>query len=422
MTRKALFVRASTTPPPLDQVLRGLSSVYPDDEILKAEDDDGRGTGGHSRHQDDDFDEQYMRDVWALVEDHHSDWISRLLADMIDFISAGQGGDDRERISIPMNLDLGHRDRLFYRLAGHTVALLRSAGIDSPVLSSSRPVQLIAADIQRRAPWSIDLIEYSYRLGRADVSADSPWLMAKKAADEASIGAIDRHMIAHAKARAGAYFTRVAHTASDLLNQKLLEADREATTRAMLDNDVARLTPARLTTYVAELTGTKVRREYDGKMVWRGGRWSRDWRRVARTEMAFAHSYGALANTISKHPINFGKKADEPMETPNSLVFKQPQTVARNSRGQVMRPCKHCHRIWYYDDETPRLIPLKDIIKNGENVGRRAADWLATVGPTHPNDLCGPLRIFVPTMIKIYPGFAKQIEAYRGQGYDGVDR
>ena len=54
--------------------------------------------------------------------------------------------------------------------------------------------------------------------------------------------------------------------------------------------------------------------------------------------------------------------------------------------------CKDCKRLYLInpDDENsqPIVFKLSDIIANGNNIGRKASDWLPTVSPTHPYCRC----------------------------------
>lgn len=55
--------------------------------------------------------------------------------------------------------------------------------------------------------------------------------------------------------------------------------------------------------------------------------------------------------------------------------------------------CKHCKRLFLinpYSEQTsePIVFLLKDIIANGNNIGRKAADYLPTISPIHPYCRC----------------------------------
>lgn len=54
--------------------------------------------------------------------------------------------------------------------------------------------------------------------------------------------------------------------------------------------------------------------------------------------------------------------------------------------------CKHCKRLFlenqYSDDSEPIIFKLKDIIANGNNIGRKVTEYLATISPIHPYCRC----------------------------------
>lgn len=364
---------------------------------------------GDGRHDEDDFPELYLRELWKRLEQEHSRWIQRVLDDLEQMLL-------QHHIDFPLDVERGQHDLVAYRLALHAAGLLHQVGVRDPRV---RPA--LAQDILGRAPWIIDLIDAGYRLGliHQAVRPQTPWAQAWEVAQRVPYTDVDRAMVAHIRARGGEYLRKVAYSSSEAANLKLLERDVDIVRRRMLVGTRVRIHPHRLAGFMADLTGHKEDRG-DGVLIWAGGDWSRDWRRVARTELAFAHNHGALVAMMQRHPANATRREGEPLATPRILVFKQPQKV-RYLRGRLWAPCQHCYRIWYADDETPRLYPLDDMIAGGENVGKKASEWGPTVGPTHPNDLCGPLREFVPETLNLYPGMKKQIEAFRGQGFDAVE-
>jgi hypothetical protein len=87
---------------------------------------------------------------------------------------------------------------------------------------------------------------------------------------------------------------------------------------------------------------------------------SRDWLRVAHTEMNTAIQQGIYGEILEK-------------SGPDQLVFKRPNPDA----------CEHCKRVYLMPDGiTPRVFKLSDLEET--NVGRRARDWRATIGSVHP--------------------------------------
>lgn len=64
--------------------------------------------------------------------------------------------------------------------------------------------------------------------------------------------------------------------------------------------------------------------------------------------------------------------------------------------------CKRCKELLLKDPEDansePIVFKLKDVIANGNNIGRKSADWKATISPIHPYCRC--------TLNYKKPGFA----------------
>ena len=54
--------------------------------------------------------------------------------------------------------------------------------------------------------------------------------------------------------------------------------------------------------------------------------------------------------------------------------------------------CDACREIYLEDpdnpDSQPKIFALRDIIANGNNIGRKRADWKPTISPTHPYCRC----------------------------------
>lgn len=88
----------------------------------------------------------------------------------------------------------------------------------------------------------------------------------------------------------------------------------------------------------------------------------RDWHRVASTEMGNAIQNGIAEEIRSNHGTD-------------QLVYKLLTPQA----------CVHCKRL-YMDGGRPIIFKLSDLVAT--NYGKKARDWEATVGPTHPYCEC----------------------------------
>lgn len=351
-----------------------------------------------------------LRALWARSELAFTGYIDEVLAALDEMLRTGV-------LEHPFEPEK-HERAVFETLADKAARFLANLGIDP----------MTAATVKERAPWAFDLIGEGYRLGLLgeDLGKQTPLTAAQAVIAQSVPTVAEREAIAYQRAVGGAFLRPVAQAVTDDVMRALTQRDREIARVRGMTGVRARIHPHRLAGYMADLTGHKVRRE-DGRMVWRDGDWSRDWRRVARTELARAHSEGHLQADLRRLPENAGKKPGEPLEVPKRLVFKITQAPRYDDKGRLIAPCKHCYRLWRADDGTPRLYDLAQIIENGDNAlgddgkARKAADWLATVGPTHPNDVCGPLQFATSVSPMLFKGMAAQFERFKGEGYEAVE-
>jgi hypothetical protein len=98
------------------------------------------------------------------------------------------------------------------------------------------------------------------------------------------------------------------------------------------------------------------------------GDYAKDWDRVVTTELVRAHNLGTLDAVIEN---NKGKSHDD------VYVYK--------TGPNDMKTCKYCKEFWFMPDGSPRVHKLSEIVANGSNVGRKAAEWKPCVDTTHPN-------------------------------------
>lgn len=89
---------------------------------------------------------------------------------------------------------------------------------------------------------------------------------------------------------------------------------------------------------------------------------SRDWRRIAHTE---------INNSIQKGI--YERVKHESPKGPEQLVFKRPNPDA----------CKYCNKVYLESDQiTPIIFKISQLEET--NIGKKAADWQATIGGVHP--------------------------------------
>lgn len=100
------------------------------------------------------------------------------------------------------------------------------------------------------------------------------------------------------------------------------------------------------------------------------GEWSRDWNRIARTELSFAQND---ASAIEAYRL----------EGSDARVAVITETGA----------CDACLRLYRTPDGMPRVFNVVDLVANGTNVGRKQAQWEPVCPPAHPRCLCNIQRV-----------------------------
>jgi hypothetical protein len=95
------------------------------------------------------------------------------------------------------------------------------------------------------------------------------------------------------------------------------------------------------------------------------GFYSHNWRRIASTELQGAHNLGMVEAAIDAHG-----------------------EAGRVARITESGACEHCLRLFRDAEGKPRVFEVRELLENGTNVGRKAAAWLPTAWPVHPNCRC----------------------------------
>lgn len=97
---------------------------------------------------------------------------------------------------------------------------------------------------------------------------------------------------------------------------------------------------------------------------------SRDWLRVARTEMQAANNEAVATQALEE-------------DGPTARVARVPEHDA----------CEKCLELYLDSSGKPRIWELSDLIANGTNFGRKQSQWQATLYPLHSNCRCGLVRV-----------------------------
>lgn len=105
-----------------------------------------------------------------------------------------------------------------------------------------------------------------------------------------------------------------------------------------------------------------------------------------------------IANEIGSKTGDWSRDFDRIIAYTSTLAFEhgKAEMIQRNAGEEdpivykVVFPgaCKHCIRLYTNADGSPKLFKLSELIANGTNIGRKAADWLPTLGPVHPYCRC----------------------------------
>lgn len=99
------------------------------------------------------------------------------------------------------------------------------------------------------------------------------------------------------------------------------------------------------------------------------GAWTRDWERVARTELQGAYNEGVVAAAVAHGGME--------------------QRIARVPEKDA---CEHCKRLFLVGG-VPRIFTVRELVNNGTNVGKKPENWQATVWPIHPNCRCDSVMV-----------------------------
>ena len=110
-------------------------------------------------------------------------------------------------------------------------------------------------------------------------------------------------------------------------------------------------------------------RELAGKLGELTEEWERDWLRISYYLLHEAFEVGRAENILREYGANAEVYFD---------VFSG--------------ACNRCKELYLENPEdensVPKIFNLKELIENGNNIGRKADDWLPTISPTHPYCRC----------------------------------
>jgi len=99
------------------------------------------------------------------------------------------------------------------------------------------------------------------------------------------------------------------------------------------------------------------------------GDWSRDWDRIAKTELQGAYNDAVVITAVRQ----FG---------PDVGIARVPEAAA----------CGDCRRVFLVDGK-PRIWGVEELLDNGTNVGLKREEWKATLWPVHPRCRCSTMVV-----------------------------
>lgn len=216
-------------------------------------------------------------------------------------------------------------------------------------------------------------VELAYRLGRGlntlrqhDRPARDREVSLGAALEEAlktKIDARDRKAVDYARKRVGELI-RIPLARPAVQLDRVLTDEEAGSLRAAVAEHVEEGGTERLKRDIQEaIKGTRITNDLD---------------RIIRTELQFAHSYGAYKTLKEQAKTELGE--DDP------LVYRVASIGA----------CTHCLRLWG-QPTSPRRYRLSELEKweaQGGNFGLPAAEWGPTIGPVHPQCCCSPVAYF----------------------------
>jgi hypothetical protein len=224
-------------------------------------------------------------------------------------------------------------------------------------------------------PATMDAIEDAYRYGHV-LSASRSYKEKKRRhgltykqfvsdyAPKIPIGPNEKHALEWAKHSAATEIKGLGNKISDDFSTIAIEADKDLRRRyegVIRDSTAENIQRQQTWRQLASDLGDKT------------GDWSRDFKRIAATEKQKAMQEGIVQGLASR----YGDPDD-------IRVAKMPNPDA----------CPHCMRLHKLPTGQLRIFKMSELVENGSNVGRKARDWKATVGPVHP--WCGCDIIHVP--------------------------
>lgn len=174
-----------------------------------------------------------------------------------------------------------------------------------------------------------------------------------------------------AKVRAGEY----ARGLGSVIRQWPNDVERETWAGENIVTEVDAETRRAKRQAIRDLTATAVDQRWTpeklaSELGHKTQEWSRNWNRIARTELQAAHNEGVAISALRN-------------DGPEARVARIPESNA----------CADCKRLFLDEDGKPRIFTVAELAENGTNVGKPRADWLPSLFPVHSNCRCGTFAV-----------------------------
>lgn len=215
---------------------------------------------------------------------------------------------------------------------------------------------------------SLDLVEKAYLYGQTLAKQElSKQLMSYNQFQKyleknpVPLSLPEQRAVKMAQINAGQYCRGLGNTIEKDTGRILIEADQQL--RIRLEDDIKTAT-------ALKIAKQKTVEQLKSDLGWAIEDWSRDLKRIANTETAFAMQQGQADYIRKEH----GKDAK---------VARIPNPGA----------CKECLKHHLDSNGLPKIFSLSELEANGNNVGKKVNDWQPIVGPLHPNCVCSMVHV-----------------------------
>ena len=265
-----------------------------------------------------------------------------------------------------MALTSAELDALLREVAAvHEAAAVLVAGTTHPALGERR-----VRELQRLGylsdPLPPPLVRDGYQLGRLEQIARADIAGAEPAALLARARALplsdaDRRALDYVERRAGQFIVALAGGASSRIVGRGTTAQAQSNLRRFVEGALR----PQLATGILE---RQSRRAIASDLAEAAGDWTRDWMRVAHTEVHFAHQHGSAVALMDS-----AQRAGAPDPQVEVLVRAD--------------SCPECHVLYELHGE-PVVFSLAALLAEGTNVGVPRRAWRPVVPPAHPNCTC----------------------------------